>query len=235
MKILIVEDDADIQRLIAENLTAWGMEFDVAGDGEVGLERALSGEYDLILLDVMLPKLDGFTICQRIREKLQDVQIIFVTARGEEVNRVLGLEYGADDYIIKPFSIVELRARINARLRRHTTPSATAAGAADGSEKTTFGEMVIDRVKRTVTVSGKKIPLTALEFDLLAYLAASPGVPYSREQLLEAVWGYSTVGYESNVTTHVKRIRAKIEPNPDTPIYIKTAHGVGYSFAEAQD
>ncbi len=229
-RILIIEDNADLARLLALNLRDLSHEVDIAGDGPGGLAKAERTTYDLIVLDIMLPGIDGLEVCRRIREKTPYVPILMLTSRSSETDRVVGLEMGADDYVTKPFSIVELLARIKAifrrveRLRQDRGPSA--------ADRISSGDLVIDPERRAVTLRGSAVTLTAKEFDLLLYFAASPGRVFTRSQLLDAVWGYGHDGYEHTVNSHINRLRAKIEENPARPRYILTVWGVGYKFAE---
>lgn len=229
-RILIIEDNADLAELLALNLRDLSHEVDIAGDGPGGLAKAERTTYDLIVLDIMLPGIDGLDVCRRIREKTPYVPILMLTSRSSETDRVVGLEMGADDYVTKPFSIVELLARIKAifrrveRLRQDRGPSA--------ADRISSGDLVIDPERRAVTLRGSAVTLTAKEFDLLLYFAASPGRVFTRSQLLDAVWGYGHDGYEHTVNSHINRLRAKIEENPARPRYILTVWGVGYKFAE---
>jgi DNA-binding response OmpR family regulator len=229
-RILIIEDNADLAELLALNLRDLSHEVDIAGDGPGGLGKAERTTYDLIVLDIMLPGIDGLDVCRRIREKTPYVPILMLTSRSSETDRVVGLEMGADDYVTKPFSIVELLARIKAifrrveRLRQDRGPSA--------ADRISSGDLVIDPERRAVTLRGSAVTLTAKEFDLLLYFAASPGRVFTRSQLLDAVWGYGHDGYEHTVNSHINRLRAKIEENPARPRYILTVWGVGYKFAE---
>ena len=238
-KILVVEDDEDIFDLVSAVITGLGYVAEHAADGETGLELALTGEYSLIMLDVMLPKLDGMEVCQRIRQSNSSVPILMLTARDQELDRVMGLEFGADDYLTKPFSLPELRARIKALLRRMSR-SATAPGTSTDSASVlptvlVHAELIIDIEKQKVTKDGEPISLTPKEFELLLYLASKPGVPFSRSALLEHVWGYDVAAYENTVNSHVNRLRSKIEPDPAEPRFIKTVRGVGYRFAEPDE
>lgn len=229
-RILIIEDNADLARLLALNLRDLSYEVDSAGDGPGGLAKAERMTYDLIVLDVMLPGLDGLEICRRIREKTAYVPILMLTSRSSETDRVVGLEMGADDYVTKPFSIVELLARIKAIFRRVEQLRQNCAPSAAGRIES--GDLVIDPERRTAIMRGNSVALTAKEFDLLLYFAGSPGRVFTRSQLLDAVWGYGHDGYEHTVNSHINRLRAKIEEDPARPRYILTVWGVGYKFAE---
>ncbi len=232
-KILLVEDDRDISHLVELHLTDLGYEVDRAYDGKEGLDLATSGRYELIILDLMLPELDGLEICKSLRAASDYTPILMLTARSSEVDRVVGLEIGADDYLTKPFSIQELMARVKAILRR--TEIMKRAGDTSDGDLIETGELTIDLSRRTVTESGTPIHLTAREFDLLYHFVKNPGRVYSRAQLLDQVWGYGYEGYEHTVNSHINRLRGKIEEDPARPRYILTVWGVGYKFAEAQD
>lgn len=227
-RILLVEDDKDINQLICLNLEALDFDVTSVADGAEGLAIAKKEDFALILLDIMLPGLDGLTVCKRLRQEENFTPILMLTAKNTEADRVIGLEVGADDYLTKPFSILELRARVKAMLRRvqfnHT------AKAAEETPNDTFGDLVIDRNKRTVNLAGTQVHLTAKEFDLLLYLASSPGRVYSRNDLLDAVWGYKHSGYEHTVNSHINRLRSKLEKDPANPVYVLTVWGVGYKF-----
>ena len=226
-KILVVEDEKNIALVLAYNIKKEGYDCDVAYDGEMGLNMALTGGYDLILLDIMLPKMTGFEVCEHIRYKSQ-VPIIFVTAREEEKDKILGLDTGADDYVTKPFSFKELLSRIRANIRR-------SAGETISEKKTeetapvTIGDLCIDSSKYLVTKGGDPIELSKKDYDLLAFLAANIGRAYSREELLEEIWGYENYyGDTRNVDVTVCRLRNKIEDDPSKPEYLMTKRGVGY-------
>ena len=227
--VLIIEDDSEIAEVVATNIRDLGLETEHVINGKAGLSRALEGGFSLIILDLMLPELDGLTVCTRIREKDQATPILMLTARSEEVDRVIGLEIGADDYLTKPFGIREMTARVKALLRRART---SMAGQRDGSALITFGVLTLDEEKRKVTIGDRSIELTVKEFDLLALFMHNPGRAYSRTDLLNLVWGYQFEGYEHTVNTHINRLRGKIERDPAKPAYLKTVWGVGYRFAE---
>lgn len=224
-KILVVDDEKLIVKGIRFSLEQDGMEVDCAYDGEEALEKAKAQEYDLILLDIMLPKYTGFEVCQMIRE-FSDVPVVMLTAKGDDMDKILGLEYGADDYITKPFNILEVKARIKAIMRR------TGKSVKEKEDKNIIlkNDMKIDRQSRRVYVDGKEINLTAKEFDLLELLATNPDKVYSREELLNIVWGYEYPGDARTVDVHVRRLREKVEPNPSEPKYVYTKWGVGYYF-----
>jgi DNA-binding response OmpR family regulator len=225
-RILVIEDDPDISHLLEIHLADIAFVVDVAANGIDGLELAESRDYSLILLDLMLPGLDGLEICRRLRGRPGSAPILMLTAKSSELDRVLGLELGADDYLTKPFSVKELQARIKAILRR-VEPVRSA-----GDERIVSRSLAIDVAGRGVTVDTIPIDLTAREFDLLVHFARNPGRVYSRQQLLDLVWGYSHSGYEHTVNSHINRLRKKIEPNPDRPRYIETVWGVGYRFRD---
>ncbi len=228
-RILIVEDDLDISHLLEIHLRDCAFEVDVARDGVDGLERARRGDYAMIVLDLMLPGIDGLEICRRLRERNSGVPILMLTAKSTELDRVLGLELGADDYLTKPFSILELQARVKAILRR--VERATRSTAID-SERIEIDRLAIDVAGRGVSLAGASIDLTAKEFDLLLHFARHPGRVFSRAQLLDQVWGYSHNGYEHTVNSHINRLRKKIEPDPAQSRYIETVWGVGYRFRD---
>ena len=231
--ILLVEDDPDIADLLALHLGDEGHEVDAVDNGDEGLDRALNGDYDLIVLDIMLPGTDGFDICRRLRQEKQATPILMVTAKTEEVDKVLGLELGADDYITKPFSIREVLARVKAIFRRIEVDQE--AQREDDEERIAFDGLVIEPPKRRVTVRGETVELTSKEYELLLLFARHPGRAYSRDELLDEVWGYQYSGYSHTVNTHINRLRKKIEPNPSEPQYVKTVWGVGYRFAERDE
>ena len=226
-KILVVDDEKPIVDILKINLEKNGYKVITAYDGDAAVEKAFSEEPDLILLDVMLPKTDGFTVCKKVREK-SAVPIIMLTAREEEVDKVLGLELGADDYMTKPFSLRELMARVKANLRRTQITSKTESG----SEQIVYGDLVIDNEKYEVRKKDKCISLTFREFELLKYLATRKGKIFTREQLLNKVWDYEFYGDVRTVDVTIRRLREKIEDNPSMPTYIITKRGVGYYFGE---
>jgi DNA-binding response OmpR family regulator len=230
-QILVIEDNADIARLVMVNLRGKQLQVDHAADGQTGLDRARTGRYDLLILDLMLPQVDGLDICRTLRNEQVFTPVLMLTARTSELDRVLGLEVGADDYLTKPFSVPELVARVNAMLRRagqyqpaqvtrHATPLR-------------FGGLQIDPDTRRVNVDGRDIELTAREFDLLWHFASHPERVFTRGQLLDSVWGYGHAGYEHTVNSHINRLRAKIESDPARPHYVITVWGVGYKFSGA--
>ncbi|MBD3224232.1 MAG: response regulator [Caldithrix sp.] len=233
-RILIIEDDKELTQLLDMHLQDLDLEVEISNDGREGLSKALEQDYNLIILDIMLPGIEGTEICRRIREKRKVVPILMLTARTEELDKVLGLELGADDYITKPFSIRELQARVKAMLRRMDAVEENSRGTNEQKELD-MGKMKIYIDKRKVFLNDKQIELTAKEFDLLALFASNPGKAYTREELLNIVWGYQYTGYEHTVNSHINRLRAKIEDDPSQPLFIKTVWGVGYQFAELEE
>jgi two-component system, OmpR family, alkaline phosphatase synthesis response regulator PhoP len=230
-KILIVEDDDDISRLLEIHLRDAGYTVSLAHDGTAGAELAHSRPFDMVILDIMLPGLDGLELCRRIRATIPYTPILLLTARSSELDRVVGLEMGADDYVTKPFSIPELMARVKALLRRVEALQGEAV-----SKKTIHagGELLIDTEKRSVALNNRPVELTAKEFDLLVQFAKHPGRVYTRMELLNLVWGYGYEGYEHTVNSHINRLRAKIEADPARPRYILTVWGIGYKFSDAE-
>lgn len=224
-RILVVDDEKLIVKGLKFSLEQEGYEVECAYDGQTGLQMAQSTPFDLILLDVMLPGLTGYEVCQRIRED-SDVPVIMLTARSEDIDKIMGLEYGADDYITKPFNILEVKARIKAIFRRNAKK--------DNQEKSgstsVFGDMTIDTVRRSVKIKGVDVNLTMREFDLLEFLSREPERVYSREELLKAVWDSDSAGDLRTVDVHVRRLREKIEKIPGSPEYVHTKWGIGYYF-----
>lgn len=229
-KILIVEDNRDLSQLLESHLRDLAFQVDVAFDGEAGLAKAENDTYDLVILDLMLPGLDGIEVCRRLRRKPSYIPILMLTAKSSEMDRVIGLEIGADDYVSKPFSVRELLARVKAILRR--VDELTDVTKADMQTVIRAGELVIDSTKRSVLLGGQPVDLTAKEFDLLFHFVRNPGKVYSRSHLLDSVWGYGHDGYEHTVNSHINRLRAKIEKDPAHPVYILTVWGIGYKFAD---
>jgi len=227
--VLVIEDDGDIARLVKLQLSELSCCVTTAYDGIVGLAEAESRPYDLIILDLMLPGIDGLEVCRRVRAKSGYTPILMLTSKSTELDRVLGLEMGADDYLTKPFSVLELMARVKAIFRRVDSLSNEQAASQPALE---VCGLTIDPSKRSVSLFGKPLDLTAKEFDLLLHFAANPGRVYTRAQLLDSVWGYSHSGYEHTVNSHINRLRAKIEQNPNQPDYIQTVWGVGYKFRD---
>jgi DNA-binding response OmpR family regulator len=220
-RILIIEDETPMRTALADLLAAEGYRTLTAADGESGLARALAEKPDLILLDVMMPKLDGFAVCAELRRLANDVPVVMLTAKGQIEDRVTGLDVGADDYVVKPFSSEELLARVRALLRRVERKSKTLT-------KLKLGEIEIDLARQTAARGRKPVHLTAKEFAMLRLLAEAEGEPVSRERFLDVVWGYGAFPTTRTVDNHVASLRAKIEANPDSPRWIKTVHGVGY-------
>jgi DNA-binding response OmpR family regulator len=229
-RILVVEDDADISHLLEINLKDIAFQVDVVNNGVDGLNRASNHDYQLIVLDLMLPGMDGLELCRRLRSQSVNIPVLMLTARSSELDRVLGLELGADDYLTKPFSIKELQARVKAILRRVELSAKQMA--ANPDEIIEVQSLIIDVSGRNVFIDNHAVELTAREFDLLLHFARNPGRVYSRGQLLDYVWGYSHNGYEHTVNSHINRLRKKIEQNPEQSQYIETVWGVGYRFRE---
>ncbi len=230
-KILIVEDDVLAADLERDYLEASGYAVEVCGNGAEGLKKAESGGYDLLLLDVMLPEVNGFDICRKVRQK-QNLPIIMVTARTEDVDKIRGLGLGADDYIVKPFNPSEMVARVQAHIRIHERLLGDSAAAAKEKEEIVFGDLVIFVPQRRVTVRGREVALKNREYELLYFLASHPGMVFSRDVLFERIWGLDAAGDTATVMVHINRIREKIESNPQKPEYILTMWGAGYKFAE---
>jgi two-component system alkaline phosphatase synthesis response regulator PhoP len=228
--ILVIEDDQDLVKLLGIHLKDNHIEMTSKLDGESGLSEAINCDYSLILLDIMLPKMDGLDVCKEIRKAGNNTPIIMLTSKSEEFDKVLGLEIGADDYITKPFSIRELMARIKAHLRRADVLEKVPQ--TEKNIKLTFEHLSINLEKRQVELSGNRIELTTKEFELLSLFMQHPGKPYNRQSLLEIVWGYQFSGYEHTVNSHINRLRAKIEPDPANPHFIQTVWGFGYRFME---
>lgn len=231
-RILVIEDDKDIANLVELHLKDTGYEVTLARDGNVGLDWALSKPYDLIILDLMLPGMDGLEICRRVRAASVYTPMLILTSRSSELDRVLGLEIGADDYLTKPFSIRELIARVKALFRRVEALKSEASQKSQRLIQT--GDLIMDVEKRSVTLLGNPVPLTAKEFDLLLHFANRPGSVFTRTELLKQVWGYGYEGYEHTVNSHINRLRAKIEQDPAKPRYILTVWGIGYKFSDFQ-
>ena len=230
--ILVAEDQADIRELIVLNLRHAGHEVQAVADGPSALASQAERASDLLILDLMMPGLDGLEVCKALRARGRATPILMLTAKSTELDRVLGLELGADDYLTKPFSMAELLARVKALLRRADLLRA-AQVAAPGAQAVRNGELEILPVRREVRVGGRAVEFTALEFDLLLHFANHPGRVFSRAQLLDAVWGYSHEGYEHTVTTHINRVRAKVEADPMRPKFVLTVRGAGYKMRDA--
>ena len=224
-KVLVVDDEKLIVKGIRFSLEQEGMEVTCAYDGEEALEAAKNTEFDIILLDIMLPKLTGLEVCQQIRE-FSNVPIIMLTAKDNDMDKIMGLEYGADDYITKPFNILEVKARIKAIMRRTSSRDREASG----PKTVVNGDLKLDCDSRRVYIAGREVNLTAREFDLLELLALNPNKVYSRENLLKLVWGNDYPGDVRTVDVHIRRLREKIESNPSEPKYVLTKWGVGYFF-----
>jgi len=227
-KALIIEDDQDIANLISIHLSDMEFDVDTSHDGKGGLLKALNNSYKIIILDVRLPGLDGFEICKKLRLEKNHTPILMVTSKSEEIDKIIGLEIGADDYLTKPFSIRELLARVKALVRR--SELAQQAVASDDNREIRTDGLFINVTLRIVEVHGKRIELSPKEFDLLVLFASNPGRTYTRVQLLEQVWGYQFEGYEHTVNSHINRLRSKSESNLNAPEFILTTWGVGYKF-----
>ncbi len=224
-RVGVVDEEKTIVKGIRFSLEQDDMEVDCAYDGEEAVEKAKENQYDIILLDLMLPKLSGLEVCQQVRE-FSDVPIVMLTAKGEDMDKIMGLEYGADDYITKPFNILEVKARIKAIMRRSSQKNT----AEPSGKVVEVGDLVLDCEGRRVSVNGKEVNLTTKEFDLLELLVFNPNKVYSRESLLNTVWGYEYPGDVRTVDVHIRRLREKIEENPSEPKYVHTKWGVGYYF-----
>jgi len=226
--VLIIEDEQELAKVLKRHLEDLNCTVQLAFAGDTGLKLAESRPFDLVLLDIMLPGMDGLEVCRRLRTRRAYVPVLMLTARASEVDKVLGLEMGADDYMTKPFSVAELTARVKAIFRR---ADALSEQARDAKQPLRFGEVLtIDAGSREAQVRGQPISLTHKEFDLLLHFAQNPGRVYSRAQLLDAVWGYSHEGYEHAINCHINRLRAKIERDPAQPQLLQTVWGVGYKF-----
>ena len=234
-RLLVVEDDDDLREILTTRFTDAGYAVASAASGPDALAAVAAETPDLVLLDVMLPGLDGVEVCRRLRTDHPLLYIIMLTARADELDRVVGLEVGADDYVTKPFSLQEVVARVRSALRRvRTVREQLAAGPSDEDEAPIVsGPLRIDPVRREVTVDGEEVHLTVREFDLLLFLARNPDRPFTRSQLLEQIWGITYEGYDRTIDSHVQRLRAKIEADASTPEHVRTVWGVGYKFAGA--
>ncbi len=228
-RVLLVEDEPGLQLTLTDRLAAEGYDVETAGDGELGLARALTGAFDLVVLDVMLPRRDGFDVCRTLRQKGITTPILMLTARGQVVDRVVGLKLGADDYLVKPFEAMELLARIEALLRRAGSSAAPPPGT-PGATRFEFEDVTVDTRKAEVSRAGVPIELSAKEFQLLRYFLEHRGATISRDELLQEVWGYEHTPSTRTVDVHVAWLRQKIEANPKTPQLILTVHGLGYKF-----
>jgi DNA-binding response OmpR family regulator len=228
-RILLVDDEQAVQTLLTYPLRKEGYEVTGAMDGQEALDRFAEGRFDLVVLDVMLPKLDGIEVCRRLRTRSQ-VPIIMLTAKGDEIDKVVGLEMGADDYITKPFSVREFRSRVKAALRRGNMGG---RGGAEGDQPIAAGELEIDFERRATRIRGEAVQLTYVEFEILAALASAPGRVFTRESLLEQVWGDSTYRDPRTVDVHIRHLREKLETDPKDPEYLFTVRGVGYRFRDS--
>lgn len=230
--LLVIEDDDNISTAIEEYFSRSGYTVTRAADGVAGVEAAVKARPDVVVLDLMLPKMDGLAVCKELRLKNPQMPIVMLTAKDDVVDKVLGLEMGADDYITKPFSLREVEARIKSVLRR---ARATAA-AGDGLDETPIvrGNLRVDPVRREVTIADRHVDLTPKEFDLLRLFAANPGRVFPRKYLLEKIWDYSYEGYDRTIDSHINRLRAKIEENPEKPQLVLTVWGIGYKFTDAE-
>ena len=231
--ILIVEDDKDISELIRIHLSDLSFEVEQIYDGDEALKRVLNNTYSMIILDIMLPGTDGFDICKEIRKQNIQVPILMLTAKAEEIDKIMGLEFGADDYLTKPFSIRELTARVKALLRRSGLSKKKSS--LENQSIISFNSLKIFPMKRSVEIDDRTVELTTKEFDLLYLFASNPGRAYSRDDLLNLVWGYQYEGYSHTVNSHINRLRTKIEKDPSDPMYIKTVWGLGYRFTERKE
>ncbi|MBI1223682.1 MAG: response regulator [Bacteroidetes bacterium] len=230
-KVLVVEDDPDIVNLLSIHLHDLNCEIATANDGNTGLDLALKGPLDLIVLDLMLPGIDGLEVCRRLRAKEVTTPVLMLTAKSEEIDKVLGLEMGADDYLTKPFGVREFIARVKAIFRRQELWTARSDHKRP-KQVLRYGELSLDIDKRRATIQDKRVELSPKEFDLLSLLASNPGKSYDRSRILDLVWGYEFEGYEHTVNSHINRLRSKIEPDIASPTYILTTWGVGYRFNE---
>ncbi len=231
-QVLIIEDDTEISNVVSINLESHGIKTEQVYDGLLGLKRAKSVEFDLIILDIMLPSLDGISICRKLREENYDTPILMLTAKIDEIDLVLSLELGADDYMKKPFSMRELLARVGALIRR--SEKTVNKIDEESQEKLQFGELLIDYTKHQVFIREKILNLTVKEFELLTLFAKNPGRVFSRSDLLNTIWGYNFEGYEHTVNTHINRLRNKLETDPSNPKYLLTVWGLGYKFSEQE-
>ncbi|WP_420456219.1 response regulator transcription factor [Rubrivirga sp.] len=230
-RVLLVEDDGDLADLLGLHLREAGYAVEAVADGALALQRALADPYDLVLLDLMLPGMGGMEVCRQLRAAGRTVPVLMLTARGGETDRVLGLETGADDYVPKPFSVREVLARVGALLRRvdYDRPPA------DPDEALRFGTLAVFPQRARVEVDGQAVDVTKKELELLVLFARHPGRAFSRQELLDKVWGVQFAGYAHTVNTHINRLRAKVEPDPASPVFVQTVWGVGYRFAEPSE
>lgn len=232
--IVIVEDDASIAEMLSFHMKAQGYTVTHFADGEEARQNLITTQYDLVLLDIMLPNCNGLDICKELRQRNAAVPILMLTSLDGEADRVIGLELGADDYLTKPFSMRECTARVKALLRRSQLSAPVEVAEPASSEQLAIAELVLDSGSRVVSLAGREIELTAREFDLLFYLAQNPNRVYSRAQLLDAIWGYSHDGYEHTINTHINRLRNKLKRSDGLSDFIQTVWGVGYKFVNAE-
>src|SRR6202171_2328080 len=232
ISLLVVEDDENISSAISEYFSRAGYNVKTVEDGLMGVKTALDETPDAVVLDIMLPKMDGLAVCRELREKANPLPILMLTAKDDVVDKVLGLEMGADDYITKPFSLRELEARIKTVLRR--TRNTSEQGGLKNEAPITRGKLRIDTGKREVTIGDRQVELTPKEFDLLKLFASNPGRVFPRKYLLEKIWDYSYEGYDRTIDSHINRLRAKVEENPDNPQLVLTVWGIGYKFTDAE-
>lgn len=226
MRILLVEDEKGLILTLTDRLNSEGFDVDSAADGMLGFEKAQARPYDLIILDVMLPKKNGYDVCRDLRQKGIETPVLMLTAKGETIDKVLGLKLGADDYLTKPFEVIELLARVEALLRRRPVQT---SGRANGAF--CFGNITVDFKRAEVTRESRPVDLSAMEFKLLQHLIENRGVVHSRDQLLDAVWGYDATPSTRTVDVHIAWLRQKLESNPKHPHFIQTVHGMGYKFS----
>ncbi|GLX76892.1 DNA-binding response regulator [Thalassotalea insulae] len=234
-KVLVVEDDQDIAQLLRVNLEELSLVVDVCTDGEQALHQLMENDYQLLILDIMLPGISGLDVCRKIRQQKPEQVIMMLTSRNSELDRVLGLELGADDYMTKPFSIRELQARVRSQLRRIHLVAQQQVNVQQQKmpeQYLTLGELQINQLTHQTMLAGRELDLTSTEFDLLFYLASHPEQVFSREQLLSSVWGYHHSGYEHTVNSHINRLRNKLEKNVAQPEIVQTVWGVGYKFSK---
>lgn len=231
-RLLVVEDDDDLRQILSQRFSESGYEVETAATGPGALEAVEAEVPDLVILDVMLPGLDGVEVCRRLRSEHPLLYILMLTARADELDRVVGLEVGADDYVTKPFSLQEVVARVRAALRRvRATQERIADPTDDDDAPIEVGELVVDAARHEVWLRGEPVHLTVREFDLLLFLARNPERPFTRSQLLEKIWGITYEGYDRTIDSHVQRLRSKIEADPGSPTYVRTVWGVGYKFS----
>ena len=231
-RLLLIDDDADLLKTLTLHFRELGFEIDTASDGESGLAKALSGQYDLIVADLKLPGRSGYDICREIRYHKNNVPVLILSAQSEVMDRIIGLEIGADDYLVKPFNVRELAARIDALLRRAHRAAIDRKGS---DEVLVFDNLSIDRTRMKVTRDGEVIALSATEYRVLETLAMSPGRVFSRDELRELVWGYSATSFDHTITTTLHRLRSKLEKDPANPRYIQSVRGIGYRFVEKHE